>query len=65
MAKRTSRHPASSGNASAIQSAKNQPAVRLLKKWMTDESGYDEKVWPVVKKSIERNRLSARKRFDG
>jgi hypothetical protein len=43
--------------------AKNEAAIRLLRKWMADESGYDEKAWPIAKKAIEENRLSYRKRF--
>jgi len=42
----------------------NQAAIlRALEEWLADESGYDEKVWPELKESIERNRLSRRKRF--
>ena len=44
--------------------ARNEAAIRLLRKWMDDKSGYDEKTWPVVKKSIEDNRISHRRRFD-
>jgi hypothetical protein len=31
---------------------------------LADESGYDERVWPQLKKAIEENCLSSRKRFD-
>lgn len=48
---------------SAAQRVRNQAAIRLLRKWMADETGYDERVWPIVKKSIEDNRGSYRKRF--
>lgn len=37
--------------------------LRAIDEWLSDESGYDEKVWPELKKAIEANRLSARKRF--
>ncbi len=37
--------------------------LRAIDEWLADESGYDEKVWPELKKAIEANRLSARKRF--
>ena len=47
----------------AMQREKNRAAIELLKQWQADESGYDEAVWPVVKKSIEENRPSDRKRF--
>lgn len=53
----------SSTGALATQRAKNEAAIRLLKEWMADESGYDEKTWPVVKQAIEESHLSARRRF--
>ncbi|GEM_PF-3573753 len=43
---------------------KNKIVLSLIEKWLTDDSEYDEKVWPIVKESIERNRLSDRRRFD-
>ena len=46
------------------QQAKNEAAIRLLAEWMADESGYDEKTWPKVKRAIEENRLSSRSRFN-
>jgi hypothetical protein len=48
----------------AIQHIKNEVARRLLQAWLADESGYDERVWESVKKTIEENKLSNRKRFD-
>ena len=45
------------------QRQKNEAAHRLLQEWLTDDSGYDEEVWPKVKQIIEENRLSSRKRF--
>ena len=50
-------------NALAFQQAKNKSAIRLMAEWIADESGYDEEVWPRVKKAIEDNRLSHRRRF--
>ncbi len=47
------------------QQTKNQLAIRLLKEWLADESGYDEGAWPIVKAAIDENRLSDRKRFNG
>lgn len=38
-------------------------AIALLKSWLADDSGYDEKTWPHLKRAIERNRPSERKRF--
>ncbi len=48
----------------AIQRIKNEVAMRLLQAWLADDSGYDERVWELVKKAIEENKLSDRKRFD-
>jgi hypothetical protein len=31
---------------------------------VSDESGYDESVWDGLKKTLEENRLSDRRRFD-
>ena len=45
------------------QRAKNQAAIDLLEGWLQDESGYDEEVWPGIKKAIEENRMSDRSRF--
>ncbi|MEQ8221535.1 MAG: hypothetical protein ABRQ37_04480 [Candidatus Eremiobacterota bacterium] len=46
------------------QQEKNEAAIKLLQEWTNDESGYDEKIWPVAKKAIEENRLSIRKKFN-
>ena len=45
--------------------AKNAEAIALLRKWLADESGYDETVWPEIERAIEENRSSYRTRFDG
>jgi hypothetical protein len=41
-------------------------AIALFKSWLADESGYDEKVWPRIKKSLdrERNRVGSGRLFD-
>jgi len=39
--------------------------LRLLDEWMRDESGYDEKIWPALKHSLEKDRFSRRNRFRG
>jgi len=49
---------------SSVSRSKTHKLVRLLDSWLADESGYDERVWPRLKKSIEENRLSSRRRFD-
>ncbi|MBN1284339.1 MAG: hypothetical protein JXB47_02975 [Anaerolineae bacterium] len=43
---------------------RNEAAIALVRAWAADESGYDERVWPIVKQAIEENRMSYRKRFD-
>jgi len=43
---------------------KNKKIMALIDKWLTVDSDYDEKVWPLVKESIENNRLSDRRRFN-
>jgi hypothetical protein len=47
-------------------SAKAAEAIGLFKSWLTDESGYDEKVWPRLQKALqqERGRVGARRLFD-
>jgi excisionase family DNA binding protein len=42
---------------------RNEAVIQLLEEWLADETGYDEKVWPTVKRTIEENRSSYRKRF--
>ncbi len=62
--KTSDRPPASISNGNkAERRARNLAAIRLLREWMGDDSGYDEKVWPSLKEGIERNRLAYRKRF--
>lgn len=40
--------------------------AELLKSWLADESGYDEKTWPKLKKALneERRRVGARRLFN-
>jgi excisionase family DNA binding protein len=40
------------------QIKRNEAARRLLAEWMADESGYDDRVWPIVEKLIEENPVS-------
>ncbi len=51
-------------NIESVKWIKNELAIRLITDWMSDQSGYDETIWSSLKKSIEDNRLSERKRFD-
>lgn len=39
-------------------------AIVLLDEWIDDDSGYDEKTWPELKQSLDRDRLSDRRLFD-
>ncbi|HLW78787.1 MAG TPA: hypothetical protein VKU44_04225 [Terriglobia bacterium] len=43
--------------------ARNAQALELVREWLADESGYDEKVFPVLKAELEADRLSYRRRF--
>jgi excisionase family DNA binding protein len=47
-----------------VVARRNQSLIEKLNEWLADESGYDEEVWPIVKKTIEENRSSYRKRFE-
>jgi hypothetical protein len=46
-------------------SAKAAKAISMFVEWLEDESGYDEQVWPELKKSLnrERRRVGARRLF--
>lgn len=35
------------------QKQKNKDAIALIQKWLDDNSGYDEAVWPEIKKAME------------
>jgi len=55
VAERERAEPAPTGSAHAV--------LQLVAQWLTDRSGYDEAVWPVIERDIEENRLSDRSRF--
>jgi hypothetical protein len=42
---------------------RNAALLALLDQWLADESGFDESIWPELKKSIDESRTSKRKRF--
>jgi hypothetical protein len=48
-------------------SHKGAAVVSMLKRWLTDDSGYDEETWPQLKKALDRQRkrVGARRLFDG
>jgi len=48
----------------AVRRIKNKVAIHLIRSWLEDDSGYDEKVWPKAKKSIEEHKLSQRNKFN-
>jgi len=52
------------GGKDAGRRTKEQLAIQVLQQWMLDDSGYDEENWPVVKRTLEENRLSQRRRFN-
>lgn len=35
---------------------RNDEVIRLLDKWLADESGYDEETWPLLKEALNRER---------
>lgn len=44
------------------QQVNHEAAIRLLDEWMADETGYDERVWPIIEKSLKENSFSLRTR---
>jgi len=64
MAQAIARRARSSHPDEPLARIKARKLGKLLDTWLADESGYDERVWPQLKKAIEENRLSSRKRFD-
>jgi hypothetical protein len=47
-------------------SPKAKRILSMLRGWLSDESGYDEKAWPLLRRALdrERSRVGARKLFD-
>jgi len=39
--------------------------LKLVERWLADDTGYDADVWPVIQEDIEEYRLSDRDRFHG
>lgn len=56
---------ASADEAAEGHAHREPEAIALLQEWLSDESGYDERVWPSVKQGMEENRLADRSRFRG
>lgn len=42
---------------------RNDRVRELLQEWRTDNSGYDERIWPILKAEMDADRLSSRRRF--
>jgi hypothetical protein len=61
----TTRHQVSHPEAKLDEDrrARNARAIQLINEWLADESGYDEKVFPLLKSELEADRLSYRRRF--
>ena len=43
----------------ADEGIRRQRVKELLDAWMQDESGYDEAVWPEVKRALDENRVTS------
>lgn len=41
----------------ATSAPKAARVISLLKSWLKDESGYDERTWPKLKKALDEQRL--------
>lgn len=46
-----------------IKHEQGKALIQLVNSWLNDDSEYDERTWPTLKKAIEEDRLSSRKRF--
>ncbi len=46
------------------QRQKNQALISLLREWMADESGRQEREWPIIKKALDEDRPSYRRLFN-
>jgi len=42
---------------------RNQAALRLLEEWLSEQSDYDEKTWPEIRKALDEDRLGVRSLF--
>ena len=40
-----------------------EKALELLDRWMADESDYEERTWPELKKALDQDRVSNRPLF--
>jgi hypothetical protein len=57
------RKPAHSDDLTPEQRRRAEAVRRLLAEWLADDSGYDERAWPEVKRGLEEGRTSSRPLF--
>ena len=43
---------------------RNRKTAALLRKWMADESGYDEEVWPALEQELKDSAVRFREDFE-
>ena len=43
---------------------RNRKAAALLRKWMADESGYDEEIWPALAQELRNSAVRFREDFE-
>lgn len=48
-----------------LRKARARATVQALDEWLADDSGYDERVWPLLKPELENSPLSFRSRSRG
>ncbi|MBI5477532.1 MAG: hypothetical protein HY906_01680 [Deltaproteobacteria bacterium] len=52
------------GNSAAERQAVREHVVQLLDAWAAEDSGYDEALWPDLRRGLEEHRISSRPLFD-
>ena len=55
--------PDTHGLGHAERQQRNAAAIRLLEKWLADESGYDEETWDALKTAMKESRGTSRNPF--
>jgi hypothetical protein len=43
---------------------RNRKAAALLRKWMADESGYDEEIWATLERELKDSAVRFRENFE-
>ncbi len=49
--------------AKSMTEEQKQELLKMMEEWASDESGYDEEIWPKLKEALEADRSSSRKLF--